>query len=130
VDGDSDVGTLGQAGYAITGSGGGGADGEYVFASLEELDAIIAEWEALQQRIRHRATKLVRAKSLIEPPADDVMSQLQAKAAIRSLEKAEEHRQAMEDYAAGFVAKLRAARTQYASTDADNAAALRETGKE
>ena len=63
-------------------------------------------------------------------PADDVMSTLQARAAVRSLEKAEEHRKAMEDYAANFLDKLRAARAAYASTDADGATALRKAGEE
>lgn len=119
----------GPAGYAITGSGGGGAGGQYVFASLEELDDIIADWEALHDRIRNRAAKLARAIGMIEPPADDVMSRLQANTAVRSLEMAEQHRQAMENYARNYVEKLRAARAQYAATDADNAAHLRTVGE-
>jgi hypothetical protein len=51
LDFDSGSGALGQAGYAITGSGAGGAGGQYVFAGLEELDDIIAGWEALYVRI-------------------------------------------------------------------------------
>lgn len=129
VDGGSRPGALGQAGYAITGSGGGGAGGRYVFASLEELDDIIADWEALHDRIRNRAAKLKRAIGLIEPPAEDIMSRLQANTAVRSLEKAEAHRQAMENYARNYVEKLRAARAQYAGTDADNAARLRNVGE-
>ncbi len=129
VDGGSGSRALGQAGYAITGSGGGGAGGQYVFASLEELDDIIADWEALYIRIRNRAAKLARAIGLIEPPAEDIMSRLQANTAVRSLEKAEEHRKAMENYARNYVEKLRAARAQYATTDADNAARLRNVGE-
>jgi hypothetical protein len=129
VDGGNAPGVLGQAGYAITGSGGGGAGGQYVFASLAELDGVIAEWEALRDRIRGRGAMLSRAVSVIEPPADDLMSRLQANTAARSLERAQEHRQAMEDYATGYVEKLRAARTQYSATDSNNAAQLRQAGK-
>jgi hypothetical protein len=130
MDGDTESGALGQAGYAITGSGGGGAGGQYVFASLEDLDEIIADWEALRDRIQVRGRKLRQAIGLIESPAEDIMSRLQANTAVRSLEKAEEHRLAMENYAAGYVEKLRAARAQYAETDADNAAHLRNAGED
>lgn len=129
VDGDSGSGALGQAGYAITGSGGGGAGGQYVFASLEELDDIIAEWDALRDRIRGRGDKLAQAIAMIEPPAEDIMSRLQANTAVRSLQKAEEHRKAMEAYARNYVEKLHAARAQYATTDADNAARLHNVGE-
>ena len=130
VDGGSGSGVWGQAGYAVTGGGGGGAGGQYVFASLDDLDGIIAEWEALHTRIKDRREKLNRAIGLIEPPAQDIMSKLQANTALRSLEKAEEHRQAMEDYARNYVEKLRAARAQYAATDTDSAAVLRRAGGE
>ncbi|MFL6140672.1 MAG: hypothetical protein ACJ72N_02230 [Labedaea sp.] len=43
MDGSGESGALGQAGYSILGSGGGGASGRYVFASLHELDGIIAD---------------------------------------------------------------------------------------
>jgi hypothetical protein len=56
------------------------------------------------------------------------MSQMQANTAIRSLEKAEAHRKAMENYARNYVEKLRAARAQYAGTDADSAGRLRNVG--
>lgn len=128
MDGMGDPGALGQAGYAITGSGGGGEGGQYVFASLAELDGVIAQWEALRDRIRGRGALLSRAISLIEPPADDLMSTFQAGNAARSLERAQEHRQAMEDYAAGYVEKLHAARARYAAAESDNAARLRDAG--
>jgi hypothetical protein len=129
LDGGTEPGALGQAGYAITGSGNGGAGGQYVFASLAELDGVIAEWEAVRDRIRGRGETLSRAISVILPPADDLMSRIQAKAAAHSLEKAQEHRQAMEDYATSYVEKLQAARAQYAATDSSNAAQLRRAGK-
>lgn len=121
--------TLGQAGHAITGSGGGGTGGQYLFANLEELDDIIAEWLALYSRIHARGEKLKQAIGLIEPPAEDTMSRLQANAAFRSLMKAEDHRFAMENYAAGYIKKLQDARAQYALTDTDNAARLRKVGE-
>jgi hypothetical protein len=130
VDGGGGSRSLGQAGHGVTGSGGGGADGRYVFASLAELDGLISEWQALQARIKSRGEKLGRAIDLIAPPADDVMSRLQAAAAVASLQKAEEHRKAMEYYAAGYVKKLEAARTDYAVADMDGEAAVHRAGRE
>lgn len=129
MDGGSEPGALGQAGYAIAGSGGGGAGGQYVFASLAELDGIIAEWEALRDRIRGRGAMLSRAITMVEPPADDLMSKLQANTAAHSLERAQEHRQAMEDYATSYVEKLQAARARYAAMESNSAAQLRQAGK-
>ncbi|MFL6143206.1 MAG: hypothetical protein ACJ72N_15250 [Labedaea sp.] len=126
---DGDTGALGQAGYAITGSGGGGAGGQYVFASLAELDGLITDWEALRDRIRDRDVKFRRAISLIAPPADDLMSRLQAKGVVGSLVKAQAHNLAMFTYADGYVTKLKAAHAQYAAIDADNAALIRRSGQ-
>ncbi|GAB3449721.1 hypothetical protein [Actinophytocola sediminis] len=128
--GDGGPSPLGQAGYAYEGSGGGGAGGRYVFASLEEFDGIITEWEALVVRIKLRGEKLARAIGMIEPPAVDLMSRWQAAAAVWSLEQAEAHRLAMEIYASEYVEKLRAARAEYATTEAENVAAIRRVGGE
>lgn len=129
VDGASGSEAVGQAGYIVTGSGGGGAGGQYVFANLEELDGIIAEFEALHARIKDRGVRLQRAIGMITPPAEDVMSRLQAGAAVQSLWKADEHRGAMEAYAATMIEKLRAARAEYAATDADNADQVHRAGE-
>ena len=126
---DGETGALGQAGHAVTGSGGGGAGGQYVFASLKELDDLIANWEALRDRIWGRDVKFRRAISLIAPPAEDMMSRLQAQGVVGSLTKAKAHNLAMFTYADGYVTKLKAARAQYAKTDADNAALLHHSGQ-
>jgi hypothetical protein len=96
-----------------------------VFANFGELDAIIAEWEALRDEIRGDGRKLVLAQQLIEPPGEDIMSQLEAKATVHSLDKAQIHNDAMATYADGYIAKLRAARAEYAGTDETSAAHLR-----
>jgi hypothetical protein len=129
VDGSGESGALGQAGYSILGSGGGGASGRYVFASLQELDGIIADWEALRDRISARDVKFQRALSLLTPPAEDVMSRLQAQAMLGSLMKAQAHNRTMYNYADGYVAKLKSARSQYATTETDNVSRLRNSGK-
>jgi hypothetical protein len=129
MDGGSDVSALGQAGYVITGSGGGGTGGQYMFASLAELDGIITAWETLRDRIGAREEKFRRAISLISPPAEDIMSRLQAQTTLQSLKKAQEHNQAMYTYADGYVTKLKTSRSQYASNERGSAALLRRSGE-
>jgi hypothetical protein len=126
MDGDSVSGALGQVGYAITGSGGGGVGGQYVFASLEDLDGIIADLETLRDDIRNDGDKLVQAQWLIEPPGEDIMSRMEANTTVHSLDNAIEHNTAMFNYAEAEIAKMRAARDAYAQTDDDGAARLRD----
>jgi hypothetical protein len=120
---------LAQAGYVITGSGGGGAGGQYVFANLDEMDGIIAEAKVLCEEIQEDGEKLRRAQALIEPPGDDVMSRIEAQTTVNSLEKAIEHNEAMFAYTGAQLAKLRAARDAYANTEDESAARLRGVGE-
>jgi hypothetical protein len=117
---------LGPAGYGITGSGGGGGTGgQYVFADLAELDGTIAEFETLRDDIRGDGAKLLRAQQLIEPPGEDIMSRIEAKTTVHSLEKAIEHNTVMAAYADAEIAKMRAAQAAYANADVEGAARLR-----
>lgn len=118
-----------NAGYVVVGSGGGGADGSYVFASLEDLDGIIADWTALRDRIVARGEKLMQAAGLITPPAEDSVSRYHADATVRSLQKARDHNIAMTTYADGYIDKLSAARAQYSATDEQSAANIRRAGE-
>lgn len=120
-----DTSTLRQAGYAITGTAEGG---DYVFTDLAELDKIIGDWEALRDRIKDRYDKFAHAIGLIEPPAEDIMSRLQAATATYSLEQAQSHSQTMYLYASGYVEKLHAARVRYTATEADNIGRLGKAG--
>jgi hypothetical protein len=121
---------LGQAGYAITGSGGGGANGHYVFANLEELDSIIADLATLRDNIHSDDAKLVQAQRLITPPGQDDMSRMEAQTTVDSLDKAIEHNRAMATYAEAEIAKMRAARSAYANTDDKSAARLGHVNEE
>lgn len=129
MDGSSDSGALGQVGYGITGSGGGGAGGQFVFADLGELDGIIADIETVRDDIRNDGDKLRQARQLIEPPGEDIMSRFQAKAVIDCLDKAIEHNGVMVAYADAEIAKMREARDTYANVDDDNATRLRDLGE-
>jgi hypothetical protein len=119
------VDALGNAGYVITGSGGGGADGDYVFADLAELDSIITEWTAIRDTVQLDGEKLVQAQQATYSPADDDMSMGQAKALVASLDKAQAHNDAMFAYAEAYVAKLTAAREQYVAGEESNVARMR-----
>ena len=116
---------LGNAGHVITGSGGGGADGDYVFADLAELGALITEWTAIRDAIQVDGEKLVQARQAIYSPADDDMSKGQAQALIESLDKAQAHNDAMFAYADAYVEKLTAARERYATDEEANVARMR-----
>jgi hypothetical protein len=129
MDGDGGSAPLGQVGYALTGSGGGGTGGQYVFANLGELDGIVAELETLRDDIGNDGDKLKQAQFLIEPPGEDIMSRLEASTTVRSLGKAIEHNMAMRAYADAEIAKMHAARAAYAHTDDEGAMRLRHVDK-
>ena len=61
-------------------SGGGGAGGQFVFADLATLNAIIDRWTAVHNRIQERNRKIGDAIKLCKPPAHDMMSVSQADA--------------------------------------------------
>lgn len=105
------------------------AGGNYIFADLEELDGIIAEWTAIRDRIRDRGYRLSQAAGLITPPAEDIMSRLHAGYTRASLQKALEHNDAMHAYAKAYVEKLTAARAQYANTETQALATIRRSGE-
>lgn len=119
------VDALGNAGYAITGSGGGGADGDYVFADLAELDSLTTEWTAIREAIQTDERNLAQAQQAIYSPADDLMSQGQSKALIESLDKARNHNKTMFDYADAYVEKLTATRERYVADEEANVARMR-----
>lgn len=118
-----------NAGYAVTGSGGGGTDGNYMFASIEELDSLVDEWLALRERIFERGRRIVRARDLIEPPARDPMSREHANVIAHSMAKALAHNDAMRTYTKKYIAKLTMSRDQYTSDDNEAAVSVRNIGE-
>jgi hypothetical protein len=105
--------------------GGDGKGGNYVFADLAELDAIIAEWVSIRDGVEADRWKLEQARKMITPPAKDLMSQMQPGAVRESLGKAIKHNKAMWTYADGYVRRLQAAREQYVAGEEGNVARLR-----
>lgn len=116
---------LGRAGSSAAGSGNTGG---HFFASLAELDDVIAEWESLCDAIRQDGHRLLRAQQNVGPPARDEMSALVADATLRSLAAAERHNRAMAHYAEAYLAELRATREAYAVMDHNGAVDQRGVG--
>ncbi|OLF17131.1 hypothetical protein BU204_13385 [Actinophytocola xanthii] len=92
---------------------------------MEELGAVIAEWEAVRDGVVADGRKIVQAQSLISSPAGDEMSTAQATAVRDSLTAAREHNERMRLYATDYIEKLTAARDQYRHDDDLNAARMR-----
>lgn len=113
-----------NAGYVVTGSGGGGGNGQYVFASLEQLDDIKSQWVALHDAIKLDGRALMQALSGDLAPAYDEMSRRQADALVESINKATAHNEAMFKYAEAYIHKLDAALKRYVADDEAAAARL------
>lgn len=96
-------------------AGGGGQGGQFMFANLEDLDAIIGQWEDEREAILADRQAIADAYRTISEPAGDVMSMLQAGASRDSLANLWQHSDAMLKYADNFIAKLHASRRQIAA---------------
>ncbi|WP_133902381.1 hypothetical protein [Actinophytocola oryzae] len=93
-------------------AGGGGAGGQFMFASIEELDTVITRWEDERDGILADREKISEAYYSITPPAGDSMSRGQATASQDSLANMWHHNDAMLKYAENYIAKLKASRRQ------------------
>ncbi len=117
-------GLFGTDGWDTT-AGGGGTGGQFMFASIEELNGVIAQWQTELAAIQADGVKINQAAGYIEAPAGDGMSVAQAKATTESLDALQKHNQAMADYADGYIKKLIASRDSIVNTEQNNAAGLR-----
>lgn len=118
-------GKLAKPSYPPYGASGG-QGGDYVFTDLDHIDRLITKWRTIRDDTGADGDAIGRAIREIVPPADDEPSVNQAKAAGASLNEAQRHNQAMVDYIDGYLAKLEAARAQYAATEQDNTDQLRQ----
>jgi hypothetical protein len=118
------LGSLFGADWQTT-AGGGGTGGQFMFASIGELDAVIAQWETQYDAITVDGDAIDQAAGFVEPPAEDGMSVGQADATRQSLVKLKEHNIAMRDYAKEYIKKLKASRASMVNTDQGNSAQLR-----
>jgi len=97
--------------------GGGTPNGSWVFADLEELDQAILHWTTIEDALARQANSINRARTIVGPPASDIMSISQAQAFKQSLFVLRQHAMDMAAYAKDYVAKLRAARSAYAAAE-------------
>ena len=98
-------------------AGGGGTGGQFMFASLEDLDSMISKWEDERDGILADRDAIADAYWTIKDPAGDVMSRGQANASKDSLANMYYHSDAMLKYAENYIAKLNASRRQIATTE-------------
>lgn len=103
-----------------TPAGGGGTGGQFMFASLAELDGVITQWKAERDAIDADGMKIMQAIGFISPPAGDTMSVGQADATRTSLDALYKHNRAMFDYADGYIKKLEASRASIANIEHSN----------
>ncbi len=100
-------------------SGGGGAGGQFMFANVEELDAVITKWQTQRDEIEADQERIVSAYYEITEPAGDDMSHGQAEAARNSLVSMWEHCSQMLTYTDNYLQKLTLARGDMVSMDQD-----------
>lgn len=93
-------------------AGGGGKGGQFMFASVDELNGVIKQWETERDGIQADRDKISEAYYMIEDPAGDVMSRGQAAASKNSLANMWQHSDAMLKYAENYITKLYESRDQ------------------
>ncbi|MCE7008359.1 hypothetical protein LWC34_36940 [Kibdelosporangium philippinense] len=123
------AGVLG-AEYESRAAGGGGAGGKWVFTSVDQLDSLIKKWTAVRDAIDDRRKRIEDARNRVYPPANDIMSQLQAKALKTSLSTMSQHADSMFRYATAYVRKLEIARSTYRDSEHRNTARMNETDRD
>jgi hypothetical protein len=93
-------------------AGGGGTGGQFMFASIEDLNGVIKKWEDERDGINDDCTAISEAYYTVRDPAADSMSVEQAKASRDSLANMWNHSSAMLTYANNYIDKLKASRDQ------------------
>ncbi len=95
-------------------AGGGGTGGQFMFASVDELNRVITRWEEERDGILADRDAIAEAYYSIAEPASDPMSQDLAGASRDSLANMWQHSVAMLKYAENYIEKLYASRDQIA----------------
>ena len=106
-------------------AGGGGGQGQFMFADLAELDEVLGMWEQQLEEIGGDYKEINSALELIQNPAGDLMSRFQAETSRVSLEAMREHNIEMGKYTADYINKLRSSRQEMANQDTSGADYMR-----
>lgn len=106
-------------------AGGGGTGGQYMFANLDDLDAVITEWRAQIQSIGRDGVAIEHALAHLRAPADDHMSMAYVRAAGDSLRALQRHNFAMWEYADQYLQKLEASRASIVASESASTSTMR-----
>jgi hypothetical protein len=101
-------------------TGGGGAGGTFMFASVDELDGVIQQWQSLIDEIVDDQGRMADADGdLAEPAADQISSgnTLMSHKVVADMRK---HNETLIRYAVEYVQKLQDARTQMVTMEEGN----------
>lgn len=93
-------------------AGGGGRGGQFMFASVDELNSVITRWEQERDGIKADRDQIAEAYYAVQYPAADPLSVEQADASKNSLANMWQHSNAMFGYAENYIEKLKASRDQ------------------
>ncbi|HEV7651416.1 MAG TPA: hypothetical protein VGP26_24965 [Actinophytocola sp.] len=101
-------------------TGGGGAGGSYMFASLEEIDGVIQQWQDLVDDIEADQRNIKSAGIEANTPAGDPVSGNNYNASSKVVMAMQKHNETLLEYAIGYVKKLQDCRTQISTTEQGN----------
>lgn len=108
-----------------SGSGGGGEGGQFMFANLAELDAVIAAWREEVASIAADRRQIEITREIVDRPAGDTMSVYQTQATRHSLGALSVHNEEMLSYADAYLKKLTQTRQQMQNDEDAGVASMR-----
>lgn len=98
-------------------TGGGGRGGAYMFASLDELDGVIGQWQDLIDEIKTDQGRVEAARGFVAEPAADKVSGRNSVVSGKVVAEMRRHNEQLLVYAERYVVKLKECRTQMATTE-------------
>jgi hypothetical protein len=102
----------------------GGAAGQGVTVSLEELDRLISTWKKEYDSIKQDGDSLNQSAALTAVPTDDVITVEYIDAIRQSILTLSAHNRSMSDFSGNYTEKLTACRDAYSGTTANSAASF------
>jgi hypothetical protein len=101
-------------------TGGGGAGGSYMFASLEELDGVIQQWQDLVDDIKDDQGNIESAVNQANRPAGDDVSSENYDRSSDVVTQMRKHNEQLLVYAEHYLVKLKECRVQMGTTEQGN----------
>lgn len=110
-------GLLGIGNLPTPQTGGGGGGGAYMFASLEELDGVIQQWQDLVDDIKEDQGNIESAAHQTASPAGDPVSGSNFRQSTDVVQAMRKHNETLLVYAEHYVVKLKECRSQMSTTE-------------